>query len=71
MNLREYGRLYCDREFGAGMGDEFADQYDKINQGIPIGGFVETAAFIHLVEQIKKDKKQHSFIGKTKGFFKK
>lgn len=28
--------------------------YDKINQGISIGGFLETATFLNMVEEAKK-----------------
>ena len=38
-------------------GEELAELYDKVNQGIPIGGFVETSIFIDMVEKGRKSLK--------------
>ena len=35
-------------------GEEAGIYYDKINQGIPIGGFLETVVFLNMVEEAKK-----------------
>ena len=35
-------------------GAEAGIYYDKINQGIPIGGLLETIVFLHMVEETKK-----------------
>ena len=35
-------------------GEEAGEVYDKINTGIPIGGFLETAIFLQMVEDAKK-----------------
>lgn len=35
--------------------DEFIEKYDKVNQGIPIGGIEETVIFLHLIEKIKSE----------------
>ena len=35
-------------------GEEAGEAYDKINAGIPIGGFLETAIFLQMVEEAKK-----------------
>ena len=35
-------------------GEEAGEAYDKINTGIPIGGFLETAIFLQMVEEAKK-----------------
>lgn len=35
-------------------GEEAGEVYDKINAGIPIGGFLETAIFLQMVEEAKK-----------------
>ena len=35
-------------------GEEAAEAYDKTNMGIPIGGFPETAIFVHMVEDVRK-----------------
>ena len=42
-------RELCRREYG----DEFAEKYDMLNRGIPIGGIEETIAFIEQVEAVK------------------
>ena len=40
------------------LGEEFVEEalekYDKINSGVPIGSFYETAVFLHMIEQIKE-----------------
>ena len=36
-------------------GEEFGALYDSLCTGAPIGGFVETTAFLDMVEQVKKD----------------
>ena len=54
-DLREEGRKWCVREFGEQYGEEFVEKYDSINRGIPIGGFVETAIFLDMVETIKAE----------------
>lgn len=35
-------------------GEEAGEVYDKINMGIPIGGFLETAIFLQMVEEARK-----------------
>ena len=35
-------------------GEEAGEAYDKINTGIPMGGFLETAIFLQMVEEAKK-----------------
>ena len=35
-------------------GEEAGEAYDKINTGIPIGGFLETAIFLLMVEDVRK-----------------
>ena len=35
-------------------GEEAGDAYDKTNMGIPIGGFLETAVFVRMVEDARK-----------------
>lgn len=34
-------------------GEEAGIYYDKINQGIPIGGLLETVVFLQMVEEAK------------------
>lgn len=43
------------KEFGEEAGEEFGRMYDSINRGIPIGGFLETIAFLDMVEKVKKE----------------
>ena len=35
-------------------GEEAGEAYDKINTGIPIGGFLETVIFLLMVEDARK-----------------
>ena len=35
-------------------GEEAGEAYDKTNMGIPIGGFLEMAIFVHMVEDARK-----------------
>lgn len=37
-------------------GEEFGELYDALNRGETIGGFLETATFINMVEAVKKGK---------------
>ena len=39
-------------------GEEFRELYDKVNQGIPIGGFVETCIFLDMVERARNSLKE-------------
>jgi hypothetical protein len=34
---------------------EFGEVYDSLNRGIPIGGFLETAIFLDMIEKVKKE----------------
>lgn len=36
-------------------GDDFAEMYDMVNAGIPIGNLEETKAFLALVEAAKEE----------------
>ena len=38
----------------AAYGEEFGEIYDNLNKGIPVGGFVETAAILQMIEKVKK-----------------
>ena len=35
-------------------GEEAGEAYDKINEGVPMGGFLETVVFLQMVEEAKK-----------------
>ena len=54
-DLRYALSKWVEKEFGAEFVDEALNKYDKINSGIPIGGFVETAAFIDMIETVKTE----------------
>ena len=46
---------WVERNIGPRYVDEALEKYDKINRGIPIGGMVETVAFIDMVETVKSE----------------
>ena len=35
-------------------GEEAGEAYDKTTMGIPIGGFLETAMFVYMIEEARK-----------------
>ncbi len=35
-------------------GEEAGEAYDKINSGTPMGGFLETAMFLQMIEDARK-----------------
>ena len=43
------------KEFGEEAGEEFGRMYDSLNRGIPIGGFLETATILNMIEEVKKE----------------
>ena len=53
VNLKEKGVIFVRENFGEEYVNEFCDKYDKINRGIPIGGFEETSVFLDLIGRIK------------------
>ena len=54
-DLRAELATWVETHLGPEWVDEALTKYDKINSGIPIGGFTETAAFIHMVETVKAE----------------
>lgn len=42
-------RELCIREYG----EEFGSIYDDLNNGVPIGGFVETSIAISMIEEVQ------------------
>lgn len=52
-NLRSELAKWVEKNIGNEYVDEALEKYDKINSGVPIGGFSETAAFLQMVEMIK------------------
>lgn len=53
-DLRKEGAKWVAKNMGEEYVEEFLAKYDDINRGIPIGGIVNTIAFLNLIEQIKK-----------------
>lgn len=54
-DLRKEVAVWVEKNIGAEYVEEALDKYDKINSGVPIGGFQETAVFIRMIEQIKAE----------------
>lgn len=53
-NLRKDGAKWVRENIGEEYVDEFYEKYDKLNNGIPIGSFVETVVFLDMLERIKR-----------------
>lgn len=53
-DLRKEVAVWVEKNIGVEYVDEALDKYDKLNSGVPIGGFMETAVFLDMIEQIKK-----------------
>ena len=53
-DLRKEGAKWVAKNMGEEYVEEFLTRYDDINRGIPIGGIVNTIAFLNLIERIKK-----------------
>ena len=54
-DLRKEGAKWVAKNIGEDYVEEFFAKYDDINRGIPIGGMVETIAFLSMIEQIKEE----------------
>lgn len=54
-DLRKELARWVEKNLGEQYVKEAMDKYDKINSGIPIGGFVETAIFLDIVSKVKED----------------
>ena len=53
-NLRKEVAAWVEKNIGAEYVEEALDKYDKINSGVQIGGFQETAVFLDMIERIKE-----------------
>lgn len=53
-DLRKEVASWVKKNIGAEFVEEALDKYDKINSGVPIGGFLETVVFLDMIETIKK-----------------
>lgn len=54
-DLRKEGAKWVYRNVGPEYVDEFCEKYDKLCQGVPIGGYAETVVFLDMVERIKRE----------------
>lgn len=59
-DLRKEVAQWVEKHFGKEYVEEALEKYDKINSGIPIGGFVETAVFLDMVSKVKEDLKHEA-----------
>ena len=53
-NLRKDGAKWVRENIGEEYVDEFYEKYDKLNNGISIGGFMETVIFLNILKELKK-----------------
>ena len=54
-DLRKEVAAWVEKNIGAEYVEEALDKYDKINSGVPIGGFQETAVFLQMIDRIKAE----------------
>ena len=54
-DLKKDGAKLVEKNIGPEYVEEFCEKYDRINRGVPIGGFLETAIFLDMIEQIKQE----------------
>ena len=54
-SLLDKGVVWVRKNLGEECVDEFRDKYEKIQNGVPIGGFIETAIFLDMIETIKRE----------------
>ncbi len=54
-DLKKEGAKWVEKNIGPEYVEEFCEKYDNLNRGIPIGGFLETAAFLDMIERIKQE----------------
>ena len=59
-DLRKDLARWVEKELGEQYVEEAMDKYDKINSGIPIGNFVETAVFLDMVSKVEEDLKHEA-----------
>lgn len=66
-NLRKYSKKWVAKNLGQEYVNEFLEKYDRLNSGMPIGGFVETAIFVDMIQKIKKERETDECYRKTAG----
>ena len=54
-NLQKEGAKWVEKNLGSEHVDEFNENYDKINSGVPIGNIFETIVFLDMMETIKDE----------------
>jgi hypothetical protein len=54
-DLRKEGAKWVAKNIGKDYVEEFLAKYDDLNRGIPIGGMVETAVFLDMIERMKRE----------------
>ena len=54
-DLRKEVAAWVEKNLGADFVEEALDKYNKINSGVPIGGFQETVVFLDMIERIKAE----------------
>ncbi len=54
-DLEIEGVKWVAKNIGEEYVEEFKEKYEKINRGVPIGDFAETAMFLDMIEQIKSE----------------
>ena len=59
-DFRKEGAKWVAKNIGEDYVEEFLAKYDDINKGVPIGGMVETIAFLNIIKHIKKDIKNET-----------
>ena len=55
-NLRKYGKKWVAENLGKEYVNEFLEKYDRLNSGVPIGGFSETVIFVDMIQKIKEER---------------
>ena len=54
-NLRSELAKWVEKNIGVEYVNVVLENYDKLNAGVPIGGLIETAAFVDMVERVKAE----------------
>ena len=54
-DLEDEGAKWVEKNLGEKYVQEFRDKYETLCRGGAIGGFLETAVFVDMIGQIKRD----------------
>lgn len=54
-NLQKEGSKWVKEHLGEEYVQEFNDNYEKINSGVPMGNIFETIAFLDMIDTIKDE----------------